>query len=80
MKLLWNIMFKGENHILLDKKIKMPYKIHKTKHFIRKRQFNPSKCRKETFRIKKVSPKTELVLCKKKHSQKQSIQSFLERR
>jgi len=58
----------------------MPYKIHKTKRFIRKRQFSPKQCRKETFRIKKVSPKTELVLCKKKGSQKQSVQSILEKR
>jgi hypothetical protein len=58
----------------------MAYKIHKTKNFIRKRQFNPKECRKETFRIKKVSPKTEVVLCKKKKSSKQSVQSILERR
>ena len=58
----------------------MAYKIHKTKNFIRKRQFSPKECRKETFRIKEVSPKTEIVLCKKKHSSKQSVQSILEKR
>jgi hypothetical protein len=55
-------------------------KVHKTKHFERYRQFPPSECRPKTFRIKKVSPKTELVLCKKKGSRKQSVQSELKRR
>jgi hypothetical protein len=55
-------------------------KIHKTKHFIRKRQFSPSQCRAETFRTKQVSKKTKLVLCKKKGSEKQSVQSILEKR
>lgn len=58
----------------------MAYKIHKTKNFVRKRQFNPSQCRKDTFRIKEISPKTDVVLCKKHHSKKQSVQSILERR
>lgn len=58
----------------------MAYKIRKTKNFIRKRQFKPSECRQDTFRVKKVSAKTELVLCKKKGSEKQSVQSLLERR
>jgi len=58
----------------------MPYKIHKTKRFIRKRQFNPKQCRSGTFRTKKVSPKTELILCKKKGTEKQSVQSILKKR
>jgi hypothetical protein len=58
----------------------MKYKVHKTKHFLRKRQFSPKQCRSGTFRIKEVSPRTKLVLCKKKGSSKQSIQSFLTKR
>jgi hypothetical protein len=58
----------------------MPYKVHKTAHFNRIRQFPPSKCRSGTFRTKKVNPRTELVLCKKKHSEKQSVQSVLKKR
>jgi hypothetical protein len=58
----------------------MAYKIHRTKHFDRERQFSPKKCRPKTFRIKKVSPRTELVLCKKKGSRKQSVQSILHKR
>jgi len=58
----------------------MPYKLHTTKNFVRKRQFSPTACRRGTFRTKKVSPKTELVLCKKKGKRKQSVQSILERR
>lgn len=58
----------------------MAYKIRKTKNYIRKRQFNPKLCRKKSFRIKQVSDKTKLVLCKKKGSKKQSVQSILEKR
>ena len=58
----------------------MAYKIHRTKHFNRERQFSPKKCRPKTFRIKKVSPRTELVLCKKKGQSKQSVQSILIRK
>jgi hypothetical protein len=55
-------------------------KVHLTKHFARYRQFPPSECKEDTFRVKKVSPKTELVLCKKKGSEKQSVQSLLKKR
>jgi hypothetical protein len=58
----------------------MLYKVHKTKRFLRKRQFNPKQCRSGTFRTKKVSPKTELILCKKKNSKRQSVQSILKKR
>jgi len=58
----------------------MKYKTHLTKHFLRERKFNPQKCRKATFRTKAVSPETEIVLCKKKGSKKQSVQAVLHRR
>ena len=47
-----------------------------TKTQIRKRQFPPGQCRKGTFRTKKVSPRTSLVLCKKKGERKISVQSI----
>jgi len=56
----------------------MPFEI--TKNYIRKRQFNPKKCRKGTFRTKTVSPRIKVILCKKKGSKKQSAQSILTRR
>jgi hypothetical protein len=56
----------------------MPFEV--TKKYIRTRQFSPKKCRKGTFRTKQVSPRTKLILCKKKGSKKQSAQSILERR
>lgn len=56
------------------------YKTHITKHYIRKRQFNPKECRAGTFRTKEVSPRTKLILCKKKGSKKQSVQSILKKR
>ncbi len=56
-----------------------------TKNYIRRRQFDPSECRRGTFRIKipcknKKKCPTKLVLCKKKGSQKQSVQSKLTKR
>jgi hypothetical protein len=54
-------------------------KVHHTKKFDRYRQFPPSECDAESFRVKKVSPSTELILCKKKGSSKQSVQSELKR-
>lgn len=51
-----------------------------TKNYKRERQFNPRLCKRESFRVKKVSSKTKLVLCKKKGSTKQSVQSILKKR
>jgi len=51
-----------------------------TKNYIRERQFNPNKCKKNSFRIKSVSSKTKIVLCKIKNSNKQKVQSILKRR
>lgn len=51
-----------------------------TKNYIRERQFNPNVCKKDSFRIKKVSSKTKIVLCRKKGSNKQSVQSILTKR
>jgi hypothetical protein len=58
----------------------MKYKVHKTKNFNRYRQFPPKECRKESFRVKKQGKDVELILCKKRGSQKQSVQSILKRR
>jgi hypothetical protein len=55
-------------------------KIDITKNFVRKRQFNPNQCKPRSFRIKEVSSKTKIVLCKKKGQTKQSVQSILEKR
>ena len=55
-------------------------KVHRTNKFDRYRQFPPSECDDRTYRVKKVSPSTELILCKKKGSSKQSVQSLLKRR
>ena len=51
-----------------------------SKNWIRERQFSPSKCRKGTFRTKVLSKKKQVVLCKKKGSRKQSVQSIRTRR
>jgi len=59
--------------------VKMPG-IDITKNYRRERQFSPNQCKVGTFRIKEVSSKTKLVLCKKKGSSKQSIQSILKKR
>lgn len=48
-----------------------------TKTEIRKRQFPPQQCRRGTFRRKKVSPRTSLILCKKGRSKKISVQSII---
>lgn len=60
-------------------------KIHITKNFRRERQFSPLKCKSGTFRIKvpcknKKKCTIKLVLCKKKGSKKQSVQSILKMR
>jgi len=60
-------------------------KKEKTKNYIRERQFSPKECSKNSFRIKvpckdKKKCKTKLVLCKKKGSKKQSVQSILTKR
>jgi hypothetical protein len=55
----------------------MPHKIEYTKNLIRKRQFNPSKCKKDTFRTKYVSSRTKIVLCVKKGEKKQAVQTIL---
>lgn len=54
--------------------------IEYTKNFKRERQFNPKQCKADTFRIKEVSDKTKLVLCKKHGESKQSVQSILTKR
>lgn len=51
-----------------------------TKNWIRKRQFNPSLCKRKTFRTKIISKNTQIVLCNKKGSRKQSVQSIRKRR
>lgn len=51
-----------------------------TKNQIRKRQFEPKLCKKGTFRTKKVSRNTQIILCKKKGSKKQSVQSIRRKR
>jgi hypothetical protein len=55
-------------------------KKHVGRDYTRYRQFPPSECRAGTFRTKKVSPEHEIVLCKKKGSKKQRVQSLLEKR
>lgn len=51
-----------------------------TKNWVRKRQFNPSLCKPRTFRTKVISKKIQIVLCKKKGSRKQSVQSIRTKR
>ena len=55
-------------------------KIDITKNYRRVRQFNPNQCKSGTFRVKKVSPKTKIVLCKKKGSKKLAVQSIMHKR
>lgn len=38
-------------------------KVHVTKHYRRYRQFPPGRCAKASFRVKRVSAKTSLVVC-----------------
>lgn len=59
----------------------MKYGIHKTQHYNRERQFDPSECRKGTYVTKPVGHEgTKVILCKKKHSNKQGVQSILKKR
>jgi hypothetical protein len=55
-------------------------KKHVGREYTRYRQFPPTQCKNGTYRTKKVSPTHEVVLCKKKHSKKQRVQSLLEKR
>lgn len=55
-------------------------KVHLTKDYARYRQFNPSQCIADTFRMKVVGKRTKLILCKKRSSKKYGVQSILKSR